>query len=99
MMKLIMTWDIQPGREGAYFDWAIKRFLPTIMEMGLQPVDAWYTLHGEGPQMLAGILAENREVLQQALNSPEWRDLHEELMGYVTNYSQKIVKATDSLQF
>ncbi len=99
MMKLIMTWDIRPGREAAYFDWAMKTFVPRLMELGLQPVDAWYTVHGDVPQMLAGVLAEDRETLSRALSSAEWKELRSELMAYVTNYTQKVVKATNSFQF
>lgn len=98
MVKLIMTWDIQPGREEDYFEWAMKSFVPGLMELGLQPVDAWYTLHGDAPQMLAGVLAEDRHVLREALDSSEWRELRGELMKYVTNYHQKVVKATGSFQ-
>lgn len=99
MMKLIMTWDIRPGREAAYFDWSMKTFVPGLMELGLQPVEAWYTVHGDAPQVLAGVLAEDREILRQVLGSTEWQKLRTELMSYVTNYNQKVVKATNSFQF
>lgn len=98
MMKLIMTWNIRPGREAAYFDWAMKEFVPGLMELGLQPVDAWYTQYGDAPQILTGVLAEDRETLRQALKSSEWQELRTELMTYVTNYNQKIVKATGYFQ-
>lgn len=98
MVKLIMTWDIRPNRESAYFDWAMKEFVPGLMELGLQPVDAWYTQYGDAPQILAGVLAEDRETLRQALQSSEWQELRTELMTYVTNYDQKIVKATGYFQ-
>lgn len=98
MMKLIMTWDIRPGREAAHFDWAIKTFVPRLYELGLHPVDAWYTVHGDAPQILAGVLAEDRETLRAALGSAEWQQLRSELMTYTTNYSQKVVKATSSFQ-
>jgi hypothetical protein len=99
MMKLIMTWDLRPGREAAYFDWAMKTFIPGLMELGLQPVEAWYTVHGNAPQILAGVLAEDREMLGRVLKSTEWRELRTELMSYVVNYDQKVVKATNSFQF
>ncbi len=98
MIKLIMTWDIKPGRESEHFDWAMKTFVPALMELGLQPVDAWYTVHGDAPQILTGVLAEDRETLREALRSPEWDELQEDLMTYVTNYNQKVVKATGSFQ-
>lgn len=98
MLKLIMTWDIKPGREKEYFDWAMETYVPGLMELGLQPVDAWYTVYGDAPQMLAGVLAEDRETLREAMESAEWRELHDELMTYVMNYDQKVVKATSSFQ-
>ena len=66
---------------------------------GLQPVDAWFTVHGEVPQMLTGALAQDRDEMIDALRSEEWTKLHGELMTYVTNYEQKIVRAKSSLQF
>lgn len=98
MVKLIMTWDIQPGREAAYLEWVMETFVPGLMELGLQPVDAWYTVYGDGPQMLTGVLAEDRETVGKALRSSEWRELREDLLNYVTNYNQKVVRATGSFQ-
>jgi hypothetical protein len=94
MLKLIMTWDIRPGRESEYFDWAIRTFVPGLMELGLQPIDAWYTVHGNAPQMLTGVLADDRQSLERALSSVRWQELHDQLLTFVTNYQQKIVKAT-----
>ncbi len=99
MLKLIMTWDIRPGREAEYFDWAVETFVPGLMELGLQPVDAWYTVHGNAPQMLTGVLAEDRQTLQRALSSFRWQQLHDQLLTFVTNYRQKVVKATSPFQF
>jgi hypothetical protein len=49
-------------------------------------------MYGEGPQMLTIGAVESREKLVEILESAGWRKLHEKLMGYVTNYSQKVVK-------
>ena len=55
-VKLLMSWDILPGKEQTYFEFAMKTFAPELMKMGWQPTEAWYTLYGEGPQiMTAGV--------------------------------------------
>ncbi len=54
-VKLLMTWDIQAGREQDYFEFVVREFLPGIQRMGLEPSDAWFTMYGECPQILTGV--------------------------------------------
>ena len=48
-------------------------------------------MYGEGPQMLTMGVVENQEKLNEIMQSNGWKKLHEKLMTYVTNYSQKVV--------
>lgn len=98
MMKLLMTWDIRPGRESDYFDFVTKELVPGLMKLGIQPTEAWYTVYGEGPQILAGWVADDLATIQAALGSQEWYDLRKQLMAYVTNFKHKIVPATGFFQ-
>ncbi len=98
MVKLLMSWDIQPGRESEYFEFVVREFAPGIMRLGIQPTEAWYTVYGGGPQILTGGVAEDLQTMQQILASDEWEELLEELMSYVTNFRQKIVAATSRFQ-
>ena len=93
-----MTWDIKAGRETAYLDFVTSEFAPGMMELGIEPTDGWYTVYGDGPQILMGGVAEDRETMLEILNSPEWKELHDELMDYVTNFSYKIVPASRRFQ-
>ena len=97
-MKLLMSWDIQPGKESEYFDFAVKALVPGMMKLGVRPTEAWYTIYGEAPQILAGWVAEDREALVQALKTREWHDLRRQLLRYVLNFSYKIVPATGYFQ-
>ena len=36
-VKILMTWDILPGREQDYFEFVVRDFIPGLQEMGLQP--------------------------------------------------------------
>lgn len=98
MTKLLMSWDIQPGKESEYFDFAVKVLVPGMMKLGVRPTEAWYTVYGEAPQILAGWVAEDRDSLIQALQTREWQDLRRQLLSYVLNFNYKIVPATGFFQ-
>lgn len=93
MVKLVLSWDIKPGKEGEYFDFVMREFAPTLMKMGVQIVEAWYTIFGNGPQVITGGLVEE-DTLKKLLESPEYKELKERLGEFVTNFQQKVVSAT-----
>lgn len=98
MMKLLMSWDMKPGKESSYFEFILKEFLPGITKLGIQPTEAWYTVFGDGPQMLTGGVTEDLETMIKVLESEEWHKLKEKLLTFVTNYNHKVVPATGRFQ-
>jgi len=99
MVKLLMSWDIQEGRDAEYFEFVVREWVPGITKLGLQPTEAWFTIHGdETPQVLTGGIAEDLDAMKKIVNSREWEHLHNRLTDFVTNYRQKIVRATGTLQ-
>ena len=98
MVKLLMSWDIKPGRDSEYFEFVVREFVPGITRLGLQPTEAWFTIYGDRPQVLTGGITDDMNSMQRILGSDEWESLHEKLLEMVTNYRQKIVRATGSLQ-
>ena len=98
MVKLLMSWDLKPGSESDYFEFAVREFIPGIMKLGIQPTEAWYTIFGDGPQILTGGVADDLQTMQKILITDEWKELLEKLMGYVTNFRHKIVAATGRFQ-
>jgi hypothetical protein len=98
MVKLLMSWDIRPGQESEYFEFIVREFAPGIMRLGIQPTEAWYTVYGNGPQILTGVVAEDLGTMKKILITEEWKELHNKLMAYVTNFRHKIVEATGRFQ-
>ncbi|GAB4448090.1 MAG: hypothetical protein Kow0031_30650 [Anaerolineae bacterium] len=98
MVKLLMSWDIKPGSENEYFEFIVKEFAPGMMKMGMQPTEAWYTLFGDGPQILQGSVTEDLDSMKAILASDEWNTLQNQLFEFVNNFNFKIVKATNRFQ-
>ena len=97
-IKLLANWDIKPGQEMAFFQFVVQEFAPTMIRLGLKPMEAWYTVYGNAPQVLACGEARDMETMQRILRGKEWTDLKEKLMVYVTNFHQDIVPSSGRFQ-
>jgi hypothetical protein len=98
MIKLLMSWDIQPGKEAAYMEFVTRDFTPQLMKLGIQPTEAWYTVVGNGPQVLTGGVTEDRDTMMKVLESEEWDTLEKKLLVYVRNFTYKVVPASGHFQ-
>jgi hypothetical protein len=98
-VKLLMSWDISPGREQEYFEFVVREFIPGMQRLGLEPTDAWFTMYGEDqPQILTGAQISSRQALERILGSSEWKNLTDQLLNYVEDFSTKIVPARKGFQ-
>lgn len=97
-VKLIMTWDILPGREQDYFEFVVRDFIPSIQRVGMDPSDAWFTMYGDQPQILVAAQANTINSLQTILQSSEWESLTNRLLDYVENFEYKVVQARTGFQ-
>jgi hypothetical protein len=93
-----MSWDILPGREQEYFEFVVREFIPGMQRLGLEPTDAWFTMYGDHPQIIAGMQIGSKPALDRILESVEWVDLNEHLLNFVTDFSYKIVPARKGFQ-
>jgi hypothetical protein len=93
-----MTWDITPGREQEYFEFVVREFIPQVQQLGMELKDAWLTMYGDQPQILASAQMADLPTMQGILDSKEWQGLVNRLLDYVENYSYKIVPAKSGFQ-
>jgi hypothetical protein len=101
-VKILMNWDIKPGRDQDYFEFVVREFVPNMTKMGLEITDGWYTVYSrdeDHPQILAGGIVDNISQMQQILDSDEWASMHDQLMEYVENYQHKIVRVSGGFHF
>ena len=97
-VKLLMTWDIIPGREQEYFEFVVREFIPGVQRLGMEPSDAWLTMYGNQPQIMAAMQMPTLTALEQAINTPEWDSLVRQLSDFVEGYRHKIVQARSGFQ-
>jgi hypothetical protein len=97
-VKLLMTWDIMPGREQDYFEFVVREFLPGMQAMGLEPSDAWFTVFGSQPQIMVAAQTETQAAMEKLLSSNDWGTLSNRLLDYVINFQLKIVEARSGFQ-
>jgi hypothetical protein len=99
-VKLLMNWDIKPGRDQEYFEFVVREWVPGITKLGLQATGAWYTVYSraKAPQIMTEGIAKDIETMRGILDSTEWQELYEKLQDYVANYEQKIVHTTGGFQ-
>lgn len=98
MIKLLLSWDIKPGRDQDYFEFMVREFAPGITRLGLDPKEAWFAVYGDCPQIMMEGVTEDLATMRALLDSPEWIMLHEKLLDFVDNYQQKIVRANPGFQ-
>ncbi len=97
-VKLLMTWDLVPGREREYFEFVGGEFEMGLRGLGIRLTDAWLTNYGKQPQFLVGVEAESYRKMQAALGTDEWGSLRARLLEFVTNFEWRVVEAADRFQ-
>jgi hypothetical protein len=97
-VKLLMTWDILPGREQEYFEFVVRELIPGMQHLGLEPSDAWFTMYGDQPQILAIVQSASMAKLEEVLASSEWDNITNQLMDYVEDLNYKVVPARTGFQ-
>ncbi|HSB90565.1 MAG TPA: hypothetical protein VLD63_11130 [Anaerolineales bacterium] len=97
-VKLLMTWDILPGKEQEYFEFVVRELVPGMQRLGIQPTEAWLTTFGERPQILTGGVTEDLKTMRGALSTDDWKTLRDKLGEFVSNFELKVVRASGGFQ-
>ena len=97
-VKLLMTWDILPGKEQEYFEFHIREFIPALEDIGLKLNEAWITVYGKGPKLAAEAVLEDLDKAMELINSSGWEDLSMQLGDFAENFDYKVIPAKKSWQ-
>lgn len=88
-------WDVRPEREQEYVHWMVDVFKPYWKaQAGIRTFRGFWTVVGDGPLYVAEFDFDGLESLAAALANPEWRQMQDTLLSYVTNYATRIMQPT-----
>lgn len=97
-VKLLMTWDILPGHEEDYFEFHIRQFVPALEGLDVALSEAWLTVYGDRPRLMAEALIPSLASARKMLDSSAWETLGREMDDLVENFNYKIVPAKPGFQ-
>lgn len=97
-VKMLLTWDLLPGREQEYFEFVVRDFIPSVQKMGMEPSDAWFTVFGNQPQIMVALQSASMENMENILKSSDWNSLKNQLLDYIEDFNYKIVPARPGFQ-
>lgn len=93
--RLIITFDELEGQDGASQRFFSQTIAPLFNdEKALYVGEVWWTLWGNRPQFLGGIIVESLETLRELLNSSQWETVMDEFKALVRNLEIKLVRET-----
>lgn len=97
-IKLLMRWNIRAGKESEYSEFVVNEFIPRMNRLGMGEIEFWYTRYGDCQQIQASGISPSIDQMRTVLHSEEWDNLRTTLEDYVSDYSQKLVKAARGFQ-
>lgn len=97
-VKLLMTWDILPGREEDYFEFHIREFVPVLESLGVALSEAWLTVYGEQPRLMAEAELPDIGSARKMLVSSAWEELGIVMEDLVENFDYKVIHARKGFQ-
>ena len=95
MIKVLISYDMQAGKEQECQDYLINKLAPGLARMGFRIADVWYTIWGNTPQILSGGVVEDIEQAQRIFLSDSWQQLAKGMESLTDNFQVRIVKSRD----
>lgn len=97
-LKLVICYDMQPGKEEACQRYVMQTLGPTLDRFGFRFLDAWYTVWGNGPQMMGYGLLDDIETARKLLTSEAWREVADGMKRYATSFSVRLIEPAAAFQ-
>ncbi len=93
-VKLDHYWTTNITKNDEYGKFIIKKFIPGVNRLTLQPVVAWFVLGGAYSEIILETVSNDLDLLEEALRSKDYRELKSDLLNYVKNYKTKVLVTT-----
>lgn len=95
MVKVMISYDMQKGKEQECQDYLVNKLAPGLARMGFQFSDVWYTVWGGSPEILGGGEVDSLEKARTIFGSNTWERLSRGMEGLAENFKVRVVRAED----
>jgi hypothetical protein len=95
MYKVLISYDMQAGKEQECQEYLINKLAPGLARMGFRIADVWYTIWGKSPQILSGGVVEDLDQAQRIFLSDSWDQLATGMRKLTDNFQVRVVKSRD----
>jgi hypothetical protein len=93
-VKLNHYWTVIHSRKSEYEKFMLKKFIPTVNQLGMHTVAGWSVLVGSYSDIIIETATNDMEVIEKALVLKKYKAMKEELLNYVKKYKTKILVKT-----
>lgn len=97
--KVLMTYDILPAQQEAYYRYVLGDFVPRLRNMGLPMVAAWHIAYGRYPERLLEFSCSSLHQARALFRDPAYQRMEERLKSYTQNFSRRLVIYREGFQF
>ncbi|MEZ4870229.1 MAG: hypothetical protein R3C14_53360 [Caldilineaceae bacterium] len=95
MLKVLISYDMQSGKEQECQEYFVNKFAPGLAKMGFRISDVLYTMWGDAPQILSGGVVEDIEQAQKIFLSAPWEKLVSGLDPMTENLNVRFIRMID----
>jgi len=99
MYKVMISYNMQPGKEQECQDSLANKIAPGLARLGFRFSDVWFTIYGNSPQILGGGIVKDMDEAQRIFLSDAWQDMKKQFEQITNDLQVKLVLARgDELQ-
>lgn len=93
-VKLNHYYSINPIKNREYKKFIVKKFIPGVNRLGMHTVAVWSVMVGAYSEIVFESVANDLDLLEQAMRNPDYRKLKNALFQYIKNYQTKVLVET-----
>lgn len=93
MIKVVISYDMQEGREQDCQEYLVNKLAPGLAKLGFQMSDVWYTVWGQSPQISSGGEIKDMRQARGIFLSSDWERLAEGMQELTSNFQVRLVRS------
>ena len=95
MIKVLISYDMQKGKEQECQEYLVNKLAPGLGRLGFRFSDVWYTIYGSSPQILGGGEVKDLGQAHEIFESDSWEKILSDMEPLTENFKLRVVRGRD----